>query len=68
MSKEIKDLCDFGPFQMDASRRFVHRGEQVLPLTFKAFDTLLTLVRNRDRVLVKDERMKTLWPDSFVRK
>ena len=66
MSKEIKELYEFGPFQMDASRRLVHRGEQVLPLTSKAFDTLLTLVRNRDRVLVKDELMKTLWPDSFV--
>ena len=66
MSKEIKELYEFGPFQMDAARRLVHRGEQVLPLTSKAFDTLLTLVRNRDRVLVKDELMKTLWPDSFV--
>ncbi|HEY6765912.1 MAG TPA: winged helix-turn-helix domain-containing protein [Candidatus Sulfotelmatobacter sp.] len=37
-----------------------------MPLTSKAFETLLVLVRNRDRVLMKEELMKTLWPDSFV--
>ena len=34
--------------------------------TSKALETLLVLVRNRDRVLTKDELMKALWPDSFV--
>jgi len=45
---------------MDAARRLVSRGEQVLPLTSKAFETLLVLVRNRERVLTKEELMKTL--------
>ena len=66
MSNEIKDLYEFGPFRLDATRRLVTRGNQTLPLTSKVFDTLLVLVRNRDRVLVKDELMKMLWPDSFV--
>ncbi len=66
MSNEIKDLYEFGPFRLDATRRLVTREKQVLPLTSKVFDTLLVLVRNRDRVLVKDELMKMLWPDSFV--
>ena len=66
MSKEIKELYEFGPFRLDASRRLLSRGEQVLPLTSKALETLLALVRNRNRVLLKDELMKILWPDSFV--
>jgi len=35
-------------------------------LTSKVFDTLLALVANHDRVLLKDELMKLVWPDSFV--
>src|SRR5271165_3278842 len=66
MSKETKELYEFGPFRLDATRRLVSRDEQVVPLTSKAFDTLLVLVRNRERVLPKEELMKTLWPDSFV--
>jgi len=63
---ETKELYDFGPFRLDASRRLVSRDGEVVQLTSKSFDTLLALVRNRDRVLEKEELMKTLWPDSFV--
>ena len=66
MSEETKELYDFGPFRLDASRRLVSRGQQALPLTSKTFDTLLALVRNHERVLAKQELMDTLWPDSFV--
>ena len=40
-------------------------GEPV-PLTPKAFDTLLALVERRDRVVDKAELMRLVWPDSFV--
>ena len=66
MPKEIKELYDFGDFRLDVTRRLVTRGEQTLPLTSKAFEALLVLIRNRDRVLMKDELMSALWPDSFV--
>lgn len=66
MSKEIKGLYDFEDFRLDATRRLLSRGEQTLPLTSKAFETLLVLVRNRERVLMKDELMSAVWPDSFV--
>jgi eukaryotic-like serine/threonine-protein kinase len=42
------------------------RGEASVSLTPKAFETLLLLVENRDRVLLKDELMNRLWPESFV--
>ena len=37
-----------------------------LILTPKVFDTLLCLVRNRGRVLTKDEILQEVWPDTFV--
>ena len=37
-----------------------------MSLTAKVFDTLVLLVQNSGRLLLKDELMGALWPDSFV--
>ena len=62
----MQELYTFDGFLLDASRRIVSRGDQAVPLTSKAFETLLVLVRNRDRILQKEELMNAVWPDSFV--
>src|SRR5258708_3396391 len=66
MSSQIKRLCEFGPFRLDPQKRLLLRENEPVPLTPKAIETLVVLVENRDRVVSKDELMKTLWPDSFV--
>ena len=57
---------EFGPFQVDAVERILTKGQQVIPLTPKAFDTLVVLVRNSGHVVEKDELLKEVWPDTFV--
>jgi pimeloyl-ACP methyl ester carboxylesterase/DNA-binding winged helix-turn-helix (wHTH) protein/class 3 adenylate cyclase len=42
------------------------RGGAPVPLTPKAFDTLLVLVENNGHVLSKEELIQKVWPDSFV--
>ena len=37
-----------------------------VPLTSKAFDTLVFLIANRDRVVTKDELLRSIWPDVVV--
>jgi eukaryotic-like serine/threonine-protein kinase len=37
-----------------------------VPLTSKAFDTLVFLIANRDRVVTKDELLRSVWPDVVV--
>ena len=64
--RETTQLYAFGPFRLDPAERKLFRGNQVVPLTPKAFDTLHLLVRNSGRVLGKDELLRTLWPDTFV--
>jgi DNA-binding winged helix-turn-helix (wHTH) protein/TolB-like protein/Tfp pilus assembly protein PilF len=66
MSKPAVSSYEFGPFQLDAARRRLLRDGQVVALTPKAFELLLALVENRQRVLDKSELMERLWPDSFV--
>src|SRR5437762_10057300 len=57
---------EFGPFRLDCGRRELWRGDQLVPLTPKAFDLLGLLVTSGGRALEKTELMKLLWPDSFV--
>lgn len=66
MSEQPVKLYEFGRFRLDPIERLLHRDDEVVPLTPKVFDILLTLVENRGRVVEKDEMMRRVWPDSFV--
>ncbi len=57
---------DFGPFRADAGRRLLLREGNIVPLTPKAFDILVVLIRNADRIVEKDELMRLVWPDTVV--
>jgi predicted ATPase/DNA-binding winged helix-turn-helix (wHTH) protein len=59
-------IYTFGRFQLDTAERRLTRAGQPVPLTPKAFDTLLVLVLNNGRVMTKDEIMRAVWPDGFV--
>jgi Tol biopolymer transport system component/DNA-binding winged helix-turn-helix (wHTH) protein len=60
------ELYDFGAFRLDAADRALTKNGQVIPLTPKAFDTLVVLVRNSGHVVEKDALLKEVWPDTFV--
>jgi TolB-like protein/DNA-binding winged helix-turn-helix (wHTH) protein/Flp pilus assembly protein TadD len=65
-SRGTPQLYEFGPFRLDPAERKLLRGNQIVLLTPKAFDTLLLLVRNSGHLLEKDEFISTLWPDTVV--
>jgi DNA-binding winged helix-turn-helix (wHTH) protein/tetratricopeptide (TPR) repeat protein len=66
MATEPKVLYEFGAFQVDPDRQLLLRENQPVPITPKAFEALLVLVRRSREVVSKDELMKAVWPDSFV--
>src|SRR5215510_2145498 len=66
MSKGSSRFYSFHPFRVDAVKRLLLRDGIPIPLTPKAFDTLLTLILNRGRIIPKDELLKNIWPDTFV--
>src|SRR3989454_3731342 len=66
MSQPLRHLYEFGPFRLDATERLLLRDEHHIPLTPKAFETLLVLVEHGGHVIDKDELMKKVWPDTFV--
>ena len=66
MSKQAKQLYEFGPFRLDATERLLLRDGDPVLITPKAFDTLLALLENSGHVVEKDELMERVWPDAFV--
>jgi DNA-binding winged helix-turn-helix (wHTH) protein/tetratricopeptide (TPR) repeat protein len=51
---------------VDPEQRLLLSDGEVVPLAPKAFDTLLALVESQGAVLLKDELLKKVWPDTFV--
>src|ERR1043165_6399877 len=66
LNDDEKVIYRFEDFELDSTRRLLLKAGSVLQLTPKAFDTLLVLVRNRGRVVEKDELMQAVWPDTIV--
>jgi pimeloyl-ACP methyl ester carboxylesterase/DNA-binding winged helix-turn-helix (wHTH) protein len=66
MKRQSKRFYVFGVFRIDVTDRLLFRDNGAVPLTPKAFDTLLFLVENNGRVLGREEIMTQVWPDSFV--
>jgi eukaryotic-like serine/threonine-protein kinase len=64
--RDRQELYEFGPFRLEPGEQKLRRGNEVVVLTPKAFDTLVLLVRNSGHLLEKDELIRALWPDSFV--
>ena len=66
MANKGKQFYEFGQFRIDPDRRLLLRENQPLALQSKAFDVLLALVQNSERVVSKDDLLKTVWPETFV--
>jgi DNA-binding winged helix-turn-helix (wHTH) protein/tetratricopeptide (TPR) repeat protein len=65
-SQTGKRFYEFGPFRIDTVEKVLFHERTPIPLTPKAFDTLLALVENPGHILEKDELMKRVWPDTVV--
>ena len=57
---------EFEGFTVMKDRRLLIAGGTPVPLTSKAFDTLVVLIENGDRVVTKDELLRSVWPDVQV--
>lgn len=63
---EKEHFYDFGPFRVDPKKRLLLRDGTPQPLTPKALDILLVLLRHGGQVIEKDELMRAVWPDTVV--
>jgi DNA-binding winged helix-turn-helix (wHTH) protein/tetratricopeptide (TPR) repeat protein len=59
-------IYEFDGFRVEAiQHRLLYQGQQV-PLKPKILDLLLFLIERRGELIVKDELMKKIWPDTIV--
>src|SRR5579863_3458914 len=62
----MNHLYRFGQFVLDSRRRTLSHADSPISLTPKAFDVLLFLVRNPNRLVTKEELLQAVWGDTFV--
>jgi DNA-binding winged helix-turn-helix (wHTH) protein len=56
----------FEEYEFDTDRRELHRGADVVSITPQVFDLLDYLIRNRDRVVSKDDLINAVWNGRIV--
>lgn len=66
MAEQTSNSYEFGRFRLKSEDRVLLRGDELVPLTPKAFDILLALLENDGRIVNKDDLMKRVWPNTFV--
>ncbi len=66
MGQQDNQSYEFGRFRLKVAERLLLRDGELIPLTPKVFDILVTLVEHGGQVVSKDELMKRVWPNTFV--
>src|SRR5262249_32524028 len=66
MRQLTRHYYEFGPYQLETNERILLREGQLVPLTPKAFETLLALVESGGHILDKEDLLKKVWPDTIV--
>src|SRR5215203_913292 len=66
MSQQESHSYEFGRFRLKTAERVLLREGELVPITPKVFDILVTLVEHGGQVVAKDDLMKRVWPNTFV--
>src|SRR5215203_250011 len=66
MGQQDSHSYEFGRFRLKTAERVLLREGELVPLTPKVFEILVTLVENGGQLVAKDDLMKRVWPNTFV--
>jgi TolB-like protein len=59
-------IYEFENFRLDADRRELRRGAELVTLEPQVFDVLECLIRNRERIVTKDDLIADVWDGRIV--
>jgi DNA-binding winged helix-turn-helix (wHTH) protein/lipopolysaccharide biosynthesis regulator YciM len=62
----IREIYEFGEFALEVPERRLLQAGQSVPVTPKAYDLLVVLVRNAGNLVTKRQLLEQVWPESFV--
>ncbi len=66
MSNEHRHFYEFGGFRLDSKKRILWQNGEIVPITPKAAEVLLSLVEKRGDLLEREELLDRVWKDTFV--
>lgn len=66
MTNTDQHIYEFAHFQLDASEHLLLRDGISVPITSKAFETLLVLIQRAGHLVEKSDLIKIVWKNSFV--
>ena len=66
MSLNSGHILQFNDFTIDTHQKVLLREGMPVALPPKVFETLLALVESHGQIVLKEELMERLWPDTFV--
>jgi TolB-like protein/DNA-binding winged helix-turn-helix (wHTH) protein/Flp pilus assembly protein TadD len=66
MAEKTNRFFDFGRFRLDSAEGVLLADGHPVPLTPKAFETLVALLERSGHIMEKDELLNRVWPDTFV--
>jgi eukaryotic-like serine/threonine-protein kinase len=58
------DVYQFGPYRLDTRRRNLWRGEQLVPLSGRGFETLSAIASRLGSPVDKYELLREIWPEN----
>jgi TolB-like protein/DNA-binding winged helix-turn-helix (wHTH) protein/Flp pilus assembly protein TadD len=62
----MSNTYHFGQFVLDSRKQRLSRADLPISVSPKAFDVLLFLVQNSNRLVTKEELLQAVWGDTFV--
>ena len=66
ISERTSIIYEFGQFRLEPEERRLLRGDQSVPLTGKAFNTLRVLVERHGTLVSKQDLLSAVWPETTV--
>jgi two-component system alkaline phosphatase synthesis response regulator PhoP len=60
-SQDEAEVISFGDVRVDFSRREVYKGEALVELTYKEFELLKMLLKNKRKVLTREKILESIW-------
>ena len=66
MSVQKQGIYEFHDFQLNIGKGILFRENQPVPMQWKTFELLCTLVKSNGNLMTRDELMDELWADTFV--
>jgi DNA-binding winged helix-turn-helix (wHTH) protein len=59
-------IFTFGEYSVDSDRRELRRGTELVAVEPQVFDVLLHLIKDRDRVVSRDDLLASVWGGRIV--